>query len=65
MWSMWDAPSDRDYYGDCEPPEQMERCYSCGADDLHPCEEWCDTNRPAEEPAPVPETEHVPYQEAA
>jgi hypothetical protein len=45
MWSMWDAPSDRDYYGQFnpypdeeEPEEEMLRagkpihCAHCGAD---------------------------------
>jgi len=51
MWSMWNAPSDRDYYEQFSPPEEEERCFSCGAGELQACEEWCETNRPAEEPA--------------
>ncbi len=62
MRSMWNAPSDRDYYGDGEP-EPEERCLDCGAGELEACEPWCETNRPAEEAAPVPEL--VEFQEAA
>jgi len=50
MWSMWNAPSDRDYYDpfgldcdDCEP----EICGDCSArwDRGEACEEWSATNR--------------------
>jgi len=51
MWSMWDAPSDRDYYGQWEPPEEPERCLDCGAREDQACEEWCSSSRPASEPA--------------
>jgi hypothetical protein len=57
MWSMWNAPSDRDYYdpfgADCDKDEP-EICGDCGArwDRGEACEEWCATNHP--EPVPVP-----------
>ena len=50
MWSMWNAPSDRDYYdslgADCDEDEP-EICEDCGArwDQEEACEEWCATNR--------------------
>lgn len=52
-WSMWNAPSDRDYYGHVGEPEPEELCFSCGAGELQACEESCATNRPADEPAPA------------
>ena len=51
MWSMWNAPSDRDYYDalglDCDVDEP-EICGDCRArwDLGEGCEEWCETNRP-------------------
>jgi hypothetical protein len=53
MWSMWTAPSDRDYYGTCDPEPEEERCYGCGSGELEACEEWCETQQPAAEPAPA------------
>jgi hypothetical protein len=41
MWSMWNAPSDRDYYDQFNPPEEPEepeyRC-ECGAREDQACE---------------------------
>ena len=48
MWSMWNAPSDGDYYDslgvDCDEDE-AEICEDCGArwDRGEACEEWCTT----------------------
>lgn len=43
-----DYYDDHDYwYDDDEPP----RCPYCGSFDV--CEEWCETERPAQEPAPT------------
>jgi hypothetical protein len=56
MWSIWNAPSDRDYYdpyGSDEKHEEPEYCYHCGARWDQACEEWCCTNSPASEPAPA------------
>ena len=58
MWSMWNAPSDRDYYDqlgvDCDQDEP-EICEDCGArwDRGVACEEWCQTNRAEPEPVAV------------
>ena len=58
MWSMWNAPSDRDYYDplglDCDEDEP-EICGDCGArwDLGEACEDRCETNRPVPEPVPV------------
>ena len=58
MWSMWNAPSDRDYYDplglDCDENE-CEICEDCGArsDRGEACEDWCETNRPVREPVPI------------
>lgn len=43
--TMYDAPSDRDYYGadDSEPP-----CMGCGARDGEACAEWCETRSAVE-----------------
>jgi hypothetical protein len=47
MWSIWNAPSDRDYYdqfGPNEPdPEPADKCSECGAnfDKGQACEEEC------------------------
>ena len=58
MSSMWNAPSDSDYYepfgaycGEDEP----EICGDCGArwDLGEACEDRCETNRPVPEPVPV------------
>ena len=57
MLSIWDAPSDRDYYdqfGPGDPDEEPESyCDHCGARWDQACEEWCCTNAPASEPAPT------------
>jgi hypothetical protein len=61
MYSMWNAPSDRDYYdslgaGSTYPDEdEAEICQCCGArlDLGEACEEWCMTNQAASEPVPV------------
>ena len=58
MWSMWNAPSYRDY---CDPfgayceEDEPEICEDCGAcwDRGEACEDWCETNRPEAEPVPV------------
>ena len=65
MWSMWNAPSDRDYYDssiwdECEEDDEPEYCGQCGAGWHQACEDWCDTNAPASEPAPTEDTEPVP-----
>jgi hypothetical protein len=58
MWSMWNAPSDRDYYNwwsaDCDEDEP-DICGGCGArwDLGETCEEWCATNRAEPEPVPI------------
>jgi hypothetical protein len=52
MYSMWNAPSDRDYYEQYAEPEAEERCFDCGAGELQACEERCMTNQSAEEPQP-------------
>jgi len=58
MWSMWNAPSDRDYYDplglDCDEDE-AEICVDCSArwDRGEACEDWCETNRPVPEPVAV------------
>jgi len=60
MWSMWNAPSDRDYYepyGRDEEDEEPEYCQHCGARWDQPCEEWCDTNAPASEAPSAGQTE--------
>jgi hypothetical protein len=60
MWSMWNAPSDRDYYepyGRDEENEQPEYCQYCGARWDQACEEWCDTNAPASEVPSVGQAE--------
>ena len=60
MWSMWNAPSDRDYYdpyGADEQDEEPEYCCHCGARWDQACEEWCFTNAPASEPVPTEGTE--------
>jgi hypothetical protein len=40
MWSMWNAPSDRDYYGTGDEPDELEFCPNCGAR----CDEACEQN---------------------
>ena len=58
MWSMWNAPSDRDYYdslgADCDEDEP-DICGGCGArwDLGEACEECCATNRAEPEPVSV------------
>ncbi len=62
MWSMWNAPSDRDYYdpyGSDEQGEEPEYCGHCGARWDQACEEWCCTNAPASEPTPTESTERL------
>lgn len=44
MWSMWNAPSDRDYYGDDDDPfaePDDPACPGCGARPDQACEEGC------------------------
>jgi hypothetical protein len=64
MYSMWTAPSDRDYYDPFGYDEQLdderEPFCSCGARSDQACEEWCATNLPVEEPQEVEEIEDVP-----
>lgn len=60
MYSMWSAPSDRDYCvsldAGSEYPnaDDTEICRCCGArwDSGEACEEWCVTNQAALELAP-------------
>jgi hypothetical protein len=60
MYSMWNAPSDRDYYASLDggsgypDADDVERCWCCGArwESGDACEEWCETNQAALEPAP-------------
>jgi hypothetical protein len=72
MWSLWNAPSGRDYYVSgwerftsrlhyydpfgayCneDEPEICEDCSTRG-DRGEACEDWCETNRPEPEPAPI------------
>ena len=54
MWSMWNAPSDLDYYGQFaeQGDEEDQDICGCGARDWQACEEDCPDNLPAEEPAP-------------
>lgn len=45
MWSIWNAPSDRDYY---DPwglweREEEDRCVDCGAAWNQECETFCAT----------------------
>lgn len=58
MWSMWNAPSDRDYYNaygwDEDDRPEPEHCSHCGAGGDQACEEWCYTNVAAPEPAVPP-----------
>ena len=58
MWSMRNAPSDRDYYdslGADRDEDEPEICGDCSArwDLGEACEEWCATNRADPEPVPV------------
>lgn len=56
MWSIWNAPSDRDYYdsyGDSNQDDEPKYCGHCGARRDQACEEWCCTNAPASEPEPT------------
>jgi len=57
MWSMWNAPSERDYYDsqgwdEFDEDDEPRYCWHCGAQWDQPCEESCYTNAPASEPAP-------------
>ena len=61
MWSIWNAPSDRDYYDQFGSrwPDEPELCHDCGAllEDSQPHEPWCPASlRPAAEPAPSEES---------
>jgi hypothetical protein len=38
---MWNAPSDRDYYGIGDEPDGSDRCLNCGARWDQACEENC------------------------
>jgi len=54
MWSMWNAPSDRDYYypygwDEAYEDDEPDCCSHCGARWDQSCEEWCDGNAPASE----------------
>jgi hypothetical protein len=64
MWSIWNAPSDRDYYEqfgwDGEEADEPEYCGHCGARWDQACEEWCYSNAPAPEPAPIDDDEPAP-----
>ena len=64
MWSMWDTPSDRDYHDQFgwndEQDDEPEYCGQCGARWDQPCEEWCYSNLPAAEPAPIDDDEPAP-----
>ncbi len=56
MWSMWNAPSDRDYYGSdgrLEEEDYGDQCLECGASGNLACQEWCKTRQIATEPAPT------------
>jgi hypothetical protein len=58
MWSMWSAPSDLEYYdslGGDRDEDEADICGDCGAclDRGEACEDRCETNRPAPEPAPI------------
>src|SRR5215472_590249 len=71
VWSMWNAPSDRDYYDQCGAycdGDEPEICEDCGARWDRACEDWCETNRPASEPVPVSclavEEQEVNFEEA-
>ena len=59
MWSIWNAPSDRDYYDQFgrDEPEEEPGCCHCGASWDQACEEWCCTNMPALEPPPAESNE--------
>ena len=64
MWSIWNAPSDRDYYG-CsgsdDQDDEPEYCFHCGARWDQACEEWCCTNASASEPAPAESGQPTAY----
>jgi hypothetical protein len=54
MWSMWNAPSDRDYYDpfgwdEAEEQDDPDCCGHCGARSDQACEEWCYRNASASE----------------
>lgn len=52
MWSIWNAPSDRDYYDQfcgLEPEPEDDRCVDCGAHEEQACEFDCLTRRLATE----------------
>ena len=58
MWSMWNAPSDRDYYDSLDADrdeDEAEICGDCSArwDLGEACEDWCETNRAEPEPVQV------------
>jgi hypothetical protein len=58
MYSMYNAPSDRDYYEAREPPDE-ERCFCCGANESEEHEENCEANQAAREPQ-QPEPDEPP-----
>ncbi len=65
MWSMWNAPSDRDYYDsqgwdEFDEDDEPRYCDHCGAQWDQACEESCYANAPASEPAPTEDTEREP-----
>ena len=64
MWSIWNAPSDRDYYDpfgwNDEKDDEPEYCGHCGARWDQPCEESCYSNAPASEPVPTEDAEPAP-----
>jgi hypothetical protein len=65
MWSMWNAPSDRDYYDsrgwdEFDEDDEPRYCGHCGAQWDQACEESCYTNAPAFEPPPTEATEREP-----
>jgi hypothetical protein len=54
---MWDAPSDRDYYGHRDEPVDELGCAHCGADETQVCEPHCATNAPAADATAIDEPE--------
>ena len=70
MWSIRNAPSDRDYYesfGAYCDEDETEICGDSSArwDRGEACEDWCETNRPVPEPVAVSEQEVNLFEEAA
>jgi hypothetical protein len=52
MYSICNAPSDRDYYGECNGPQKS--VVSAVERGVQEHEENCEANRSAEEPQPAP-----------